>query len=89
MSRLSKPKQRVNFKTWQFVKKNFFSGRKSVCTGENSIWLHKEVEIKAFTKTFKIEKHWDSLSSKLNEKEKKFSKLNAKNFDKRMEQKKA
>ena len=79
LSPLSKPKQRVNFKTWQFVKKNFFTGRKyfcckSVCTEENSLWLHEEVDIKVFTETFKNEKHWDSLSSKLNEKEENLSK---------------
>ena len=35
-----------------------------------------------FRKNLKYEKHFDSLSSKLNEKEKKVRKLNVRNFDK-------
>ena len=35
-----------------------------------------------FRKNLKYEKHFDSLSSKLNENEKKVRKLNVRNFDK-------
>ena len=55
---------------------------------EKALWLQKEVEIDVLRETLKNEKHCDSLSSKLNEKEEKLSKLNTRNFDQRMEQEK-
>ena len=56
VSALSKPKQRVNLKTWLFVKKNFFIGRNiyvanQCVTKENSPQLQKEVEVKVLTET--------------------------------------
>ena len=55
-------------------------------TEENPPWLRKGEEVKVLTETLK--KHCDSLSSKLNKKEGKSSKLNIRNIDKRMEWKK-
>ena len=43
--------------------------------------------LKVLTETLKNKKNCDSLSSKLNEKEQKLSKLNVRNFDRQMEQK--
>ena len=55
-------------------------------TEENPPWLRKGEEVKVLTETLK--KHCDSLSSKLNKKDGKSSKLNVRNIDKRMEWKK-
>ena len=51
-------------------------------------WLQERVEIKVLRGTLKNEKHCNFLFSKSNEKEEKISKLNVRNVDKRMEQKK-
>ena len=90
---LSKPEQSVNFKTWQFIKKYFFIGRKCFCCKSvyyrrELFWLQERVEIKVLRGTLKNEKHCNFLFSKSNEKEEKISKLNVRNVDKRMEQKK-
>ena len=51
-------------------------------------WLQERVEIKVLRETLKNGKHCNFLFSKSNEKEEKISKLNVRNVDKRMEQKK-
>ena len=89
MISLSKTKQRVNFKTWQLIKETSpleenISFENHCVNWENSLLLQKEVEVKVLTETLKNEKYCDSLSSKPNEKEKKLSKLNVKNFVKQM-----
>lgn len=58
-------------------------------TEENSFRIQNEEEVKVLTETLKkSKKQFDSLSSKRLEKEEKLSKLNVRNFNKRMERKK-
>ena len=46
--------------------------------------MQKEVDVKVLTETLEKNKTCDSLSSKLNKKEKKLSRLNVRNFDRQM-----
>ena len=70
-------KLNASFKNW---KKN------RETTEENSLHLQKEEEIKVIQNFFEKNKNFcDSLSSKLNEKEEKLTKLNVANFDRQMQ----
>ena len=64
-----------------------FSVANQCVTWKNSLRLQREVAVKVLTKTLR-KTHYDSLSSKLNEKEENLIEINVRNFGRQTEQKK-